>query len=273
MPKIGMPSSSMLLAPWTDAIQVAADNGFDAFEIDLVFPSADLDDITPKDIEHARALSEKTGMEICVHAPFFELNIAAYCRGIREESIRYIKQSIDLCADLGGNTLITHAGDYTYHAPDNATKDHNMAMKIQWGHNIESLKRIHDYATSKGITLCLENLGFNTSIDKTFEHLLEIREKVDGSLKFTLDIGHARLNASGGAKEGIRLLGDNIHHIHFTDNNGKKDDHFAIGDGNFDYSDFFDFIRNFPHIVTLEVVHIGKNPEDILKSREYFNNL
>ncbi len=273
MPKIGMPSSSMLLAPWTDAIQVAAENGFDVFEIDLVFPSADLDEITSKDIKYARELSEKTGMEICVHAPFFELNIAAYCKGIREESIRYVKLSIDLCAALGGEILITHAGDYTYDVPDRATKGHSMAMKIQWDHNIESLKIIHDYATSKGITICLENLGFNTSIDKTFEHLLEIREKVDDSLKFTLDIGHARLNTNGGAKEGIRLLGDNIHHIHFTDNNGEKDDHFAIGDGNFDYSDFFDFIRDFPYIVTLEVVHIGKDPNDILRSREYFKNL
>lgn len=272
MPKIGMSSSSMALAPWTKSIRVAADNGFDAFEIDIVFPSADLDRITPKDIEYAREISEKTGIEICVHAPFFELNIAAHCQGIRAESIRYIKKSVDFCSDLGGEILIVHTGNYTYEIPQGMTKDNNTLMKIQWDYNIESLKIITDYAASRGITVCLEN-GESQNIDRTFEHLLEIRELVGDSLQFTLDIGHARLYSDGGVEKGIRMLGDKIRHVHFTDNNGEKDDHLPIGEGNFDYSSFFDFIRDFPYIVTLEVLYAGNDPGVILRSREYFNKL
>ena len=96
---------------------------------------------------------------------------------------------------------------------------------------------------------------------------------VGDSLQFTLDIGHARINSEGGVEEGFRVLGDNIHHIHFTDNYGKEDDHLPIGDGNIDYSSFFHLIRNFPHIVTLEVFAPGPDPSPILKSLAYFRKL
>ena len=102
---------------------------------------------------------------------------------------------------------------------------------------------------------------------------MEIREAVGDSLQFTLDIGHARLNVPGGVDEAIRLLGDNIRHIHFTDNNGELDDHLPIGDGNFDYSGFWDYIKNFPHIVTLEVLDIGTDPNPIVRSLENFKQI
>lgn len=272
MPKVGMSSSSMVLAPWTKALQVAAENGFDAFEIDIVYPSADLDQITSEDIKNARTISEKTGIELCVHAPFFELNIAAFCQGIRAESVQYIKESVDLCADLKGKILVVHTGKYTYDYPPEMSKDNNSFMKFQWDYNIESLKKINDYAVSKGIIVCLENSAFE-HLDKSFEELLEIREAVGDSLKFTLDIGHARINPNEDVKKGIQLLGENIQHIHFTDNNGEKDDHLPIGDGNFDYSRFIDFIRDFPHNVILEVVQASVDPSAILRSREYFDKI
>ncbi|MDM8540760.1 sugar phosphate isomerase/epimerase family protein [Desulfococcaceae bacterium HSG9] len=271
-PKIGMPSSAMVLAPWTKAIQAAAANDFDAFEVVIVYPSADLDSITPHEITKAKAISEKKGMEICVHAPFFELNIAGYCQGIRNTSVRYIKKATDLCAALGGNILIVHAGNYIYNFPPGTTPDNYPLMKIQWDNNIESLRKINDYANDKGLIVCLENIG-DRAIDKTFEHLLEIRQSVGDSLKFTLDIGHARLWAEGGVERGLKVLGDNIRHIHFTDNNGIEDDHLPIGDGNSDYSGFMRFIRAFPHIVTLEVLDIGYDPATIIRSREYFTKL
>jgi len=262
----------MVLAPWTEAIQAAAENEFDAFEVVIVYPSADLDSITSHDIEWAKTLAQKKGMEICVHAPFFELNIAGYCQGIRDESVRYVKRAADFCAALGGEILVVHAGNYIYNFPQEATPDNNPLMKAQWENNIESLKKINDHANFQGITVCLENIG-NKTIDKTFEHLLEMRQAVGDSLKFTLDIGHARLYAQGGVERGFKVLGDTIRHIHFTDNNGTEDDHLPIGDGNSDYSGFMSFIRAFPHIVTLEVLDIGHDPAAIIRSRDYFNKL
>jgi len=266
VPKIGMSSSAMILAGWMDALKAAAENGFDAFEISCVFPSADPQEILPGSIAESREIIQNNNLEISVHAPFFEINIAAYCKSIRQESIRIIKTSIDLCHELGGNVLIAHNGNFTYNLTG-ATRNNHMAYEIQWKYNIEALKQINKYANTKGITVCLENIAINdSSIDRSFEDLLEIREAVGDSLQFTLDMGHARL--SEGAAKGIQLLGDNIRHIHLSDNHGKIDDHLPLGNGNYDFTGFVEFLRDFKHIITLEVVDIGTNPNPVLRSRE-----
>jgi sugar phosphate isomerase/epimerase len=271
MPKIGMSSSAMIMANWLDALKAAAQNDFDAFEITCVFPSADPQDISSETLAEAREILQQNPMEICVHAPFFEINIAAFCKSIQEESIRIIETSIDLCRALNGKALIVHNGNYTYHFPD-ATRHTHPALEIQWASNIAALGHINAYANERGITVCLENIAIDdTSIDRCFADLLEIREAVGNSLKFTLDMGHSRL--SEGTAEGIRVLGDAIGHVHLSDNFGEKDDHLPLGDGNYDYSDYIDFLKNFDHVITLEVIDIGTDPEPVLRCRRALQKL
>lgn len=272
MPKIAMPSCSMEESSYVEALKIAAENGFDAFEVDIYYPTVDLDNWNWNEIEAFKEISQDTGIEISVHAAYYELNMAAFLKGIREESIRYINKSIDFCHELGGQVITVHPGEYTYDIRPGVSVDSDPLMKIQWDHNIESLKRINAYAESKGITLCIENLGWN-EVSQSFEDLLKIRNEVGDTLQFTLDIGHARINSEGGVEEGFRVLGDNIHHIHFTDNYGNEDDHLPLGEGNTDYSSFFNLIMNFPHIVTLEVGAPGPDLGPILKSLAYFRKL
>jgi sugar phosphate isomerase/epimerase len=270
MPKIGMPSCAMMAARSINPLRVAAENSFDAYEINCSYPSAEVENTPPEVFEKANQIIEKSGMEVCVHAPFYELNLAAFSPGIKSESIRIIKKSVDFCRAVGGKTLIVHSGTHTYERQKGQNKDNNPMLKIQWDNNIDSLKQINDYANSRGVTVCLENIGFN-SVDQCFEDLLDIRKAVGENLQFTLDFGHARLGQ--GAEEGIRLLGENIRHIHLHDNHGKTDDHLPVGDGNYDFLGFVDFFRNFPHIITLEVVEVSKDPGPMLRSRENFQKL
>jgi len=272
MPKIAMSSCAMEESSYVDTLKFAAENGFDAFEVDIYFPTVDLDNWNWNEIEALKEISRDAEIEISVHAAYYEINIAAFLKGIRAESVRYINKSIDFCHELGGEVITVHPGEFTYDVPPGASVDADPLMKIQWDHNIESLKRINAYAESKGITLCLENLGWN-EVAQSFEDMLKIRDEVGDTLQFTLDIGHARINSEGGVEEGFRVLGDNIRHIHFTDNYGKEDDHLPIGEGDTDYSSFFHIIKDFPHIITLEVVAPGPDPGPILKSLEYFRKL
>jgi sugar phosphate isomerase/epimerase len=267
-----MSSCAMEDSPCVKALKVAAENGFDAFEVNIYFPSINLDNWNWNEIESLKKISRDAEIEISVHAAFYELNMAAFLKGIREESVRYINKSIDFCHELGGEVITVHPGKFTYDVPPGASVDTDPLMKIQWDHNIESLKRINAFAESKGVTLCLENLGWN-EVAQSFEDMLKIRDEVGDTLQFTLDIGHARINSDGGVEEGFRVLGDNIRHIHFSDNYGKEDDHLPIGEGNTDFSRFFHLIRNFPHIITLEIVVPDPDPSPILKSLAYLRKL
>jgi sugar phosphate isomerase/epimerase len=271
MPKIGMPSCAVLSAPLKKAVEIGAENDFDAFEINCLLPTVNLDLFTPENIAELRNIAEVVNMEFCVHAPFFELNIAALNQGIRKESVNYVNKSIELCADLGGSVVIVHSGEYTYRIGPDASRDNNPNMNRQWNNNIESLKKINEHAVNQGVIVCLENLGFEKEVAKSFEDLIETQNAMGKSLQFTLDLGHARLNAN--IQEGIDTLGDSIRHIHLTDNFGEKDDHLPPGEGDSDYSGVAEYLKSYPHIVTLEVVAYGIDPGPMIRGREFFNQL
>ena len=272
MPKIAMSSYALEELSYLDALKFAAENGFDAFEVNLYFPAVDLDNWNWNEIEALKKISRDEEIEISVHAVFYDLNMAAFLKGIREESVRYINKSIDFCHELGGEVVTVHPGKFTYEIEPGATPDTDPLMKIQWDHNIESLKRINAYAESKSITLCLENLGWN-DVAQSFEDMLRIRDEVSETLQFTLDLGHARIKFEGGVEEGFRVLGDNIRHIHLSDNYGEEDDHLPIGEGDTDFSNIFHLLNDFPHIITLEILSPGPDPVPIVNSLAYLRTL
>lgn len=270
MPKVGIASCAMMSTRWITPLKMAAELGFEAYEINCAYPSVELDNTPPEVIAKAKDILSKSGMDVCVHAPFFELNIAAFSDGIRQQSIGEINKAVDLCAAVGGQVLIVHAGDHTYSELKGVSRHDNPLAKRQWDNNIDSLKRINDYAQAKGITVCLENIGFN-AIDQCYADLIDIRKEVGDSLQFTLDFGHARLQE--GAEKGIAVLGDNIRHIHLHDNKGASDDHLPIGFGNYDFSAFVDYFKNYPGVITLEMVQMNRDAEPIIKCKENFEKL
>jgi len=270
--KIAMTSYALEELSYLDALKFAAENGFDAFEVNLFFPAVDLDNWNWNEIEALKKISRDEEMEFSVHAIIYDLNMAAFLKGIREESVRYINKSIDFCYELGGEVVTVHPGKFTYGIEPGATPATDPLMKIQWDHNIESLKKINAHAESKGITLCLENLGWN-DVSQSFEDMLKIRDEVGETLQFTLDLGHARINSEGGVEEGFRLLGDNIRHIHISDNYGEEDDHFPIGEGDTDFSNIFHLLNDFPHIIDLVILSPGPDPAPIVISLAYLRSV
>ncbi|MEW6077274.1 MAG: sugar phosphate isomerase/epimerase family protein [Thermodesulfobacteriota bacterium] len=271
MPRIGMSGIAVMLLPMREAMAVAIELGYDAFELSGEFPQCLCDQVSAFDRKEARRLVESAGLMVSVHAPFTSLNIAALNPGVRAESIRQVSDAIDLCADIGGKNVTIHNGLYVLSR--NFRKKIPQIAEIQWEYNIESLEKIAARALSRGITLCLENIGYeHNAIDRNVDDLLTIRKAVNSpALSFCIDVGHARLNNE--LEAAIAKLGPYARQVHFTDNFGQTDDHLIIGTGNFDYSPCLDFIRTFDGIVILEVVKVGTDPEAARQSLAYFKSL
>ena len=269
--KIGMAGASMMLAGWKDTIKAATDLGYDCVELFLEFPQTEMDQVTQAQREQAKKLAQELKIEIAGHAPFNSLNLASFNRGIREESIRQSIEAVKFVSDLGGNTVIIHNGEYIIDAAWGPAAE--TGMGIQWDLNLDSLKRVAASAQERAVFLCLENCNFvGNKIERNLDDLLEIKNEVASpNLKFNLDLGHSRL--AEGVPAAIKALGEDIRHIHFTDNFGRNDDHLIIGTGNFDYQPFLYFIRRFPYIVTLEAIKIDASLETAKKSLENFRKI
>ena len=271
MPRIGMAGIAVMLLPMREAMAVALDLGYDAFELSGEFPQCLCDDVGHEERHLTRKLVETSGLMVSVHAPFTSLNIAALNPGVRAESIRQVKAAIDLCADIGGRHVTIHNGEYIL--SKNFRKKIPEIARIQWDYNIESLKDIAAHGQERGIVLCLENIGFeHNTIDRSADDMLAIRAAVDSpALYFCIDIGHARLNDE--LESVIEKLGPLTRHVHFTDNFGEVDDHLIIGTGNFDYAPVMDFLKHFKGPVILEVVKVGTDPAPARKSLTHFKSL
>ncbi len=271
MPLLGMAGSSVIILPWLKALETAAEHEFEAFEVFGEFPQCVCQEVGHKEREEGRALVKASGIELIVHAPFTSLNIAAMNPGIRRESSCQLVAAVDFCADLGGDRVVVHAGDYVY--PERSRQRAGPAFEMQWSYNVESLQEVCERAEQRGVLVCLENSSIEPEhIDKCPDDMLKIKEEVrSDALAFCLDIGHARLK--GQLEEAIRKLAPDVRHIHFTDNMGEDDDHVAIGEGNIDYTPFLDFFKNFEGVMTLEVLKVGTDPGTELKSRDYVREL
>ena len=76
----------------------------------------------------------------------------------------------------------------------------------------------------------------------------------------------------GHVPEAVRVINQTVI-VHLSDNFGEKDDHLPLGDGNYDYSEYVDFLKNFDHVITLEVVDVGTDPEPALRARQGLQDL
>ena len=271
MPLIGMAGSSVMMLPATDALKKAIEIDYRAFELLGQFPQCICDQVEKSARLEMKRLAEDADVRLSVHAPFLSLNIATPNPGIREESVKQVTDALELCADIGGNTVIVHNG---LHIVSKDFRDKTpQLVAYQWELNIQSLKTIAGRAKDLGVTVCLENIGFETELlDQCVDDLIRIKDAVGSpALAFCLDIGHARLN--GELDEAIEKMGPFVKHIHFADNFGEADDHLTIGEGNFDYSKHLDFFINFQYDITLEVQHIGTDDTAARKSKDYVERL
>lgn len=115
------------------------------------------------------------------------------------------------------------------------------------------LKKIVEQASTRGISICLENLSENVSDIKT------VMEEVP-DLNLTLDLGHAQLLSDDNTSFGfIKNFPDRIMHVHLHDNRGGDsyldDLHLPPGDGIIDLKGIFrDLIKTgYQGTITLEL--------------------
>ena len=196
-------------AEWADSI---TRDGFNAVEILCEGPSWPR--VAPADAIAASFRGK--GLEIYMHSPTIDLNPASVNRGIREETERQLKESVDMAVAIGARFVTTHPGF--------VHKDVVRAICFEFA--LQVLGEAADYARSQGVVLSIENMPYRPMYYcNSPEELLAFQRHCKCGI--TIDVGHAIL--CPGPYEFLRL--DGISYLHVNDNNGGKDQHLCPGDG------------------------------------------
>mgnify|MGYP005846516599 FL=1 len=222
--------------------EVALKDRFNAIEILCEGPmwprhaleNADLDNITDERIS------------FFLHSPTVDLNPASINRGIREETQKQLKESVDMASMLGARYVTTHPG--IVHRPVPGI----IEMCREWA--IEVLGEASDYARSHGVNLSIENMpNKQTYLCRNPDELELFRKSCNCGV--TIDTGHA--NTWTEPPEFFRM--DQISYLHVNDNNGMRDQHLCPGDGCLDLS-----LLTFGHSMIIEL----DNYDNVLRARD-----
>jgi len=210
--RIGFSTLSLFMrspGEWADA---AERDGFNALEILCEGPN------WPRQAP-SRAIAESfegRGLEVYMHSPTIDLNPASVNRGIREETERQLRESVDMAAIIGARFVTTHPG--VVHKEKVRGFCSEYAMQL--------LGEVSDYARANGVTLSIENMPFRqTYLCNSPEELLAFQRHCGCGI--TIDVGHAILCPE--PYEFLKM--DGISYLHVNDNHGSKDQHLCPGDG------------------------------------------
>ncbi|MEM3386938.1 MAG: sugar phosphate isomerase/epimerase [Nitrososphaerales archaeon] len=170
------------------------------------------------------------GFKLTIHGPYDPwINIADREPSRRRQSITRIKGSIDAAAELEAKSFNLHPGGYR-----GFNEDRKRLSII----NCEAIASLHDYASSRGIFLSLENMPPNQDYFMVApEEFLELKEKSGIDLKVTFDPGHA--NLAGFIDDFLNTLSKHILEVHVHDNRGELDEHLEVGLGSVNWTKIF----------------------------------
>lgn len=161
-------------------------------------------------------------------------------QAVRDACLGELERCAKIFAALGTGIMNIHP---CYFCPPAMRKD-------VLDFNIEVLRPIVAMAASHGLQLVLENYRAPFDSVATFA---KIFAAVPG-LQLHLDFGHAHFGRDN-HEVFCRELGQHIHHVHFSDNRGRSDDHMPLGVGSVDWRNAVRVLQatGYDGSITLEV--------------------
>lgn len=188
------------------------------------------------------------GLDIRIHSPTVDINIASLNKGIRKESVRQIINCAHIAEEINASAITVHPGIIGRNEPH--LREQAMLFSI------ESVGEIID---NSNVTISVENMPVRGKfLGNTVEEIERIQEETGCAL--TIDTGHG--NTCGNLEEMLGLK--NISYCHLNDNDGVKDQHIALGDGTMDL--------NLLKKIDTAIIELNRF-DNILKSQEVIRKL
>ena len=234
---------------------------FDSIEknninVELYISADDLDSTSSDQFKEWGSSFRDKGIKLTFHAPFMDLSPGGVDSKIRGVSLERMIQLMDTAMILNPGIITVHPGF------DHWRNDNNLN---QWLNNSTLFwKEILQYT---------EDLNFRLTIENVFEQTPETLQKLIENIAsprfgFCFDTGHFNLFSKSPLDEWFKRLGSYLFETHIHDNNGEKDSHLPIGEGNFPFTSYFELLSKIlaQPVLTFET----HSEEGVLKSIKSF---
>ncbi len=228
---------------WTSEFEFAKELGCDCIEFVLDYPLLGPSTYKKETLEKIKDIAGD--LEIILHLMPHRYNqvkelagkvfdLASLDTNIRKFSINEVRKSFEMAKQLCSKIVTVHGG---FCKNQNQYKENLDALR-------NSLKELNVYA--KEVKLCLENLPVTDHFGNKIAEILKSPEDLNYAVKdlenigITFDTGHA--NTIKSPKEFFNEL-YKVWNIHIHDNKGDKDDHLPLGEGNINWEEFLNLLK------------------------------
>ncbi len=229
--------------PLKDVLRQCEENGIYSVELSAPHPYEPLEKVRELLLEYRHK-----GFRFTIHNYFppqqrdFVLNIASLDDNIRSQCRNLVGEALKLARDIESPIYGIHMG---YLADGDADSRGIFQFKPEKNSRSLCLKQMTAFIKdttkeiSNGMILILENLfpgrTGNFSLGCTFEEIKKIMSLVPDQVGLLLDLGHLNISSQvlGFDKyvfldKYVAELGDRIHEIHLSENNGLEDEHLPL---------------------------------------------
>lgn len=203
--------------------------------------------------------AKQHGLEIGMHLPFHDLNLATPYETIADHVMTANKQWIETLASYGGKHAVIHGGS----AMASEDTDHVYPKMIS------RLSELNTFAKDNNIELLFENLipdglSYMHIFPSSVDEWKDVLDKTNTSA--CLDVGHLAVQGDD-FKETVDRLGHSLQSIHLSDNDGQSDLHLLPGEGkNMVQDDPIDYLKkvNYDGPVVLEINPYKYTPDNVI---------
>ena len=203
------------------AIENLAESGFRIMELTATPPHVDIDNFDKQSRKQLRVLASSKGVEIfSVNPTYLDLNLASLNSGIRKETTRQLRLSLQLCNDLEAKLLVLFGGRRHVLIP--------APLEIVKRIALEELHGLLDYASELGVKIGLENgpaLLFQTGSD--LAEAIQLSSHPNLGAVFDVANGHMVEDPA----EGLTAVMQYVALVHLSDTTRDKWAHKPAGDG------------------------------------------
>jgi sugar phosphate isomerase/epimerase len=227
---------------------------------EIYFSAEDLDAFQEKDAKQLAETLHQNGLQITLHGPFMDLSPGGIDKKIKEVTFDRFRKVIELALFFKPKTIVFHPGYEKWKFDGN--------VKLWLESSLQTWRPLVKEAQELGLTLAIENV-FEESPDP----LKALLEEIDSThFRFCFDTGHyhAFTLSKTPLPDWFEALGKHMVEVHLHDNHGEMDEHLPVGEGNFDFDQFFKLLSQYglKPIYTLEPheeAHLWRGLEAVRK--------
>ncbi|PLX83908.1 MAG: AP endonuclease [Desulfuromonas sp.] len=212
------------------------------FQPEIAWQGEELDSLDLNFLQTVGDTLGAEGLDITIHAPFFDLNPGSHDPDIEAITRKRFNQTLDVADTLRASLIVFHPGYDRWRYDRKPNLWHEQSL-LFWPPLLKRAEQI-------GCRMTLENI-----YEEHPRTLADLLDALDSPwLGHCFDVGHWNLFCKTPLDNWFELLGRHTRHIHLHDNRGTADDHLPVDQGQIDFTALFRHIYALqnPPSLTLE---------------------